>query len=204
VAWAYYITDRKSCSVPLLRNIQAAIEAGVDFVQIREKDLHARQLFSLALKAREMALGCSTKILVNDRLDIAMAADLDGIHLGQSSFSPSQIRGQVSRPDFLVGVSTHSLEEVRQIQSGGTNYVTFGPVFFTPSKAVYGEPVGLKSLREVCQSSQIPVLALGGVNRTNYAQCLLHGASGVAAIRLFQDPQNSLREIVREIKDFGS
>ena len=204
MSWAYYITDRRSCPIPLLGNIQIAIEAGVDFIQIREKDLPDRELFSLVLKARQIGLGHSTKILVNDRLDIALAADLDGIHLGQGSISPIQVRNQISRQDFVIGVSTHSLEEVRETQDARTDYVTFGPVFFTPTKAVYGQPVGLKSLREVCRSSKIPVFALGGVNRANYAECLSNGASGVAAIRLFQDPQNPLREIVRQIKDFGS
>jgi thiamine-phosphate pyrophosphorylase len=202
VGWAYYITDRRSCPIPLLRNIQIAIEAGVDFIQIREKDLPARQLFSLVTEARAIALHSSTKILVNDRLDIALAAGLDGIHLGQSSISPSQIRGQVSRQDFLIGISTHSYQEVRKTQDGSVDYITFGPVFFTPSKAVYGNPVGLKSLREVCRSAKIPVFALGGVDRDNYGECLLNGATGVAAIRLFQDPQNPSKEIVREIKEF--
>lgn len=198
----YYITDRQVCPIPLLDNIKRVIEAGVDFIQIREKDLSARELLSLARSAREMKRGHETKILVNDLLDVALAADLDGIHLGQSSVPAQQIRDKLSKPDFLFGVSTHSSEEVEAARKDGANFITFGPVFFTPSKASYGDPVGLESLKKVCQFARIPVFALGGVNKSNYLDCLLNGASGIAAIRFFQDPDISIQKIVGKIKQF--
>ena len=200
--YLYYITDRQVCPIPLLDNIKRAIEAGVDFIQIREKDLSARELVSLARSAREMKRGHETKILVNDRLDVALAADLDGIHLGQSSVPAQQIRDKLPKPDFLFGVSTHSLEEVGAARKHGANFITFGPVFFTPSKASYGDPVGLESLKKVCQFARIPVFALGGVDKKNYLKCLINGASGIAAIRLFQDPDIPIQKIVGKIKQF--
>jgi thiamine-phosphate pyrophosphorylase len=174
----------------------------VDLIQVREKDLSARELLSLARSARDLKRGHETKILVNDRLDVAVAADLDGIHLGQSSVPIQQIHGSLSRRDLLVGVSTHSLEEAGAAQKYGASFVTFGPVFFTPSKAKYGNPAGLESLKKVCQLASIPVFALGGVDQSNYRDCLLHGASGVAAIRLFQDPGIPILKIAREIRRF--
>jgi thiamine-phosphate pyrophosphorylase len=202
VPLAYYITDRKNCPVPLLQNIQLAIEAGIDFIQIREKDLTARELLSLTTRAQEMTMGCETKIIINDRLDVALASNLNGIHVGQSSIPAAEIRAKVLLEDFIIGISTHSLEEAQEAQRTGANYITFGPIHSTPSKVIFGRPVGLQALGEVCQFSTIPVLALGGIDRHNYRESLFHGAAGIAAIRLFQDSSCSLKKIVREIKEF--
>jgi thiamine-phosphate pyrophosphorylase len=136
-------------------------------------------------------------------LDIALAAGLDGIHLGLQSIRPDQIRSRLVCKNFIIGASTHSFEELRQAQSQGADYVTFGPVFFSPSKAIYGEPLGLEALKRITRFTSVPVLALGGVDRMNYKECLRNGASGIAAIRLFQNPANNLNEIVQEIKNFS-
>ena len=200
--WVCYITDRKSCPIPLLQNIKLAIEASVDYIQIREKDLSARELFYLAKEVRALAREHKTKVVLNDRLDVALAANLNGIHLGQQSIPPDQIRSRLVRQGFIIGVSIHSFEELGQAQNQGADYVTFGPVFFTPSKAIYGEPLGIKALKKITQSARVPVLALGGVDRRNYKECLRNGASGIAAIRLFQNPADNLNEIVQEIKNF--
>ena len=199
----YYITDRQICPIPLLDNIKRVIEAGVDVIQIREKDLSARELLSLARSAREMKRGHETRILVNDRLDVALAADLDGIHLSQNSIPAHQIHDNLVRPDFLIGVSTHSFEEVEAAQNQRATFATFGPVFFTPSKAAYGEPVGIGALKKVCQFVRIPIFALGGVDQSNYLECLFNGAAGVAGIRLFQDQDISIPKIVDQIKRFN-
>jgi len=143
MAWTYCITDRRTCDVPILQQVQRAVRAGIDYLQIREKDLSARELLSLAMKAQKITAGYATQILVNDRLDIACAANLQGIHLGQTSPPPNVIRAQVSRKNFLIGVSTHSVEEVRQAIQNGADYVIFGPVFSTPSKLRFGPPRGL-------------------------------------------------------------
>jgi len=202
VAKLYYITDRQSCPVPILDNIKRVIEAGVDFVQIREKDLCARELLSLAKAASQLKRGHGTRIFLSDRLDIALAADLDGIHLGQSSISADRIHGKPSKPDFLIGVSTHSWEEVRTVQHAAS-FITFGPIFFTPSKAKFGPPLGLEGLKQVCQRAAIPVFALGGINPNNYSECLRHGASGVGAIRLFQDPHVAIEKVVTEVREWS-
>jgi len=198
-----YITDRKSCPIPLLQNIKLVIESSVDYIQIREKDLTARELFSLAKEVRALALGHETKVLVNDRLDIALAAGLDGIHLRQESIRPDQIRDRLVCQNFIIGASTHSFDELRRAENQGADYVTLGPIFFSPSKAIYGEPLGLEALKRITRYTSVPVLALGGVDKTNYKECLRTGASGIAAIRLFQNPANNLNEIVQEIKNFS-
>jgi thiamine-phosphate pyrophosphorylase len=193
------VDKARSVNMPM-DNIKRAIEAGVDLIQIREKDLSVRELLSLARSAREMTRGRDVRILVNDRLDVALAADLDGIHVSKTSIPAHQIHDKLAKPDFLIGVSSHSLEEIETAQNQRANFATFGPIFFTPSKAAYGKPVGLGALKNVCQSARIPIFALGGVDKNNYLECLLNGASGVAAIRLFQDPDISIPKIVDEIK----
>jgi thiamine-phosphate pyrophosphorylase len=196
---SYYITDRHSSSRPIADQIQIAIEAGVDYVQIREKDLSARELFELAVLARMLAQKHDTRILINDRLDNSLAAGLNGIHLGQQSIAPAVVRARVSREDFLIGVSIHSLEELQNSLGQGVSYFAFGPVYFSPSKSRYGFPLGTEKLREACNFSVVPVLALGGINRQNYSECLGMGAAGIAGISLFQNDRESVTAIVREI-----
>jgi thiamine-phosphate pyrophosphorylase len=145
--------------------------------------------FALA-ETRETA----TRVLINDRLDVALAANAAGVHLGENSLPLEVVsawRRSAGRQDFLIGVSCHSLESAREAERGGADYVFFGPVFDTPSKAAFGPPQGIERLREVCASVEIPVLAIGGVNLGNARQCVAAGAAGIAAIRLFQDAKNA-------------
>jgi thiamine-phosphate pyrophosphorylase len=195
-----YITDRHSSPAPILHQIQLAIEAGIDLIQIREKDLATRELLELAQRARSLAKGAHSRILINDRLDIALVANLDGIHLGQHSVLPQVVRAQVPRKDFLVGASVHSPAEFREVENQGVSFVTLGPIFYTPSKAAYGDPIGVDVLEQVCRKSRVPVLALGGIDLGNYSLCLDRGAAGIAAIRLFQCSGQALKDIVREIQ----
>jgi thiamine-phosphate pyrophosphorylase len=134
--------------------------------------------------------GTGTRVLVNDRLDVAMAADAVGVHLGEKSMPIEVVaewRRSTARLDFLIGVSCHSLESARATERGGADYIFFGPVFATPSKAAFGAPQGIERLREVCASVSIPVLAIGGVNSGNTPDCIAAGAAGIAAIRMFQN-----------------
>lgn len=195
----YYITDRHSSPVPILHQIQLAIEASIDLIQIREKGLSTQELLELAVKARELARDSQSKVLINDRLDVALAAELDGIHLGQHSLLPQVVRAQLPRSDFLIGASVHCCDEFRLVKND-VSFVTLGPIFFTPSKAGYGSPIGLDVLERVCQESTVPVLALGGIDRGNYSQCLESGAAGIAAIRLFQNSGKTLKRLIEEIK----
>ena len=173
--------------------IRRAALVGTDWIQIREKDLEARSLVELARFAVAETRATAARVLVNDRLDVALAANAAGIHLGENSLPLERIiewRRSTGRLDFLIGVSCHSLESARAAGHGGADYIFFGPVFATPSKAVFGAPQGIERLRELCASVEIPVLAIGGVNLENARACIAAGAAGVAAIRLFQDIKN--------------
>jgi thiamine-phosphate pyrophosphorylase len=144
----------------------------------------------------------SARVLVNDRLDVALAANAAGVHLGEKSL-PLEIvaewRRFIGRVDFQIGVSCHSLESARAAERGGADYIFFGPVFATPSKAVFGAPQGIERLREVCESVEIPVLAIGGLNLENARACMTAGAAGIAAIRLFQDAADTV-ELAAQLK----
>ena len=180
----YLITDRQSAgdSDQLVKCLQRAIDAGVEQVQIREKDLTARQLMALiAALDRKHA-----RILVNGRMDVALASGADGVHLPSDSPAPSFFR-RLAPAGFLIGVSCHSVQQVLLAEQGGADFTVLGPIFATPSKLAYGEPLGLRVLHEAAHSAAIPVFALGGVNDTNREACQRAGARGIAGIRLFQE-----------------
>jgi thiamine-phosphate pyrophosphorylase len=185
----------------LAEKIAMLAEAGVDWVQIREKDLPGGQLAALvreALRCTHARAGAdepsSTRILINDRVDVALTEGAAGVHLGESSLPVNEvkrlIRSRVSGRDFLVGVSCHSLESAKSAAAGGADYLFFGPIFATPSKAAFGEPQGVARLAEICRLLTIPVLAIGGITLENAGACFKAGAAGIAAIRLFQDARD--------------
>jgi thiamine-phosphate pyrophosphorylase len=174
--------------------IQRAATAGAGWIQIREKDLDAHSLVELARFAVAETRARSARVLINDRLDVALAANATGVHLGEKSLPlnvVSEWRRSAGRLDFLIGVSCHSLDAARDAWRGGADYIFFGPVFATPSKAAFGAPQGIERLREVCGSVEIPVLAIGGVDLENAHACIAAGAAGFAAIRLFQDAKDA-------------
>jgi thiamine-phosphate pyrophosphorylase len=185
----YYITDTKQLRGDLLAAIDRALRAGVGWVQIREKDLSARELFELTSAVMKLVGGAPSKIFVNTRADVALAAGADGVHLPAGSIPAAEIR-KVSPPGFVVGVSCHNSSEVRRAASEGADFVVFGPVFETPSKRAYGPPQGLKKLKQACAAAPIPVLALGGVGLGNAGECVAAGAAGVAGISLFQQAED--------------
>ena len=212
-----YITDRQQLrSVSLTAVIRETLRAGVDMVQIREKDLASRELITLVEEALSAARGpgkgfeerasgpvsrehpARATVLVNDRLDVALAAGAQGVHLGVHSMPVQVVRRIAPRP-FVLGVSCHSLSEAMAAESGGADYLVVGPVFETPSKLRYGPPLGLETLKEIIAQITIPVLALGGITVERVRPCLEAGASGIAGIRIFQDC-DSVQERVRELR----
>jgi thiamine-phosphate pyrophosphorylase len=176
-----YITDRRSAG-DLLGTIARNLAQGVNWVQIREKDLPARELIDLV----RQAVARGGKILVNTRADVAIAAGAAGVHLPSASIAPRTWRA-ITPPGFLIGVSCHSLEDVELAEAEGADYVLFGPVFSPLSKTSDLAPRGLTELGRVSRAVKIPVLALGGITNDNAPLCVEAGAAGVAGISLFQN-----------------
>jgi len=191
----------------VLHLVQAAVTAGIDLVQIREKNLSASVLYQLSASAARVTRGSATKLLINDRSDIAAAAGADGVHLTTHSL-PTDVVRRMFGDEFLIGVSTHSAQEANIARRSGADFVVFGPVFETASKSKYGAPQGLTYLEKVSlELSPFPVLALGGMTIGNVSDCIHAGAQGVAGIRMFGDPDrladvvNAIRESVRKEPD---
>lgn len=183
----YLITDRRQTGGrPLVAALLAAAQAGIKAVQLREKDLAPRERYALAVEARDALAPLAARLLINDRADIACAAHLSGVHLTTTSLSPAAARCSLP-PGALVGASAHSLVEAQFAEHFGADFITFGPVYATPSKASYGAPRGLAALREVCAAVRLPVFALGGITPERIHSCLDAGAHGVAAISALTD-----------------
>src|SRR5262249_10133315 len=172
----YYVTDRRHADV--LACAARVVREGVDMIQVREKDLPAAELFELVCKVRDLAGGSRTRVLVNDRLDIALAAGIDGVHLPANGLPAERVRPLIK----LLGVSTHTLKEAIAAEQSGADFIVFGPIFDSPGKSA----VGLEPLRKVACSVKIPVLAIGGITAANTNEVLNAGAAGIAGIRLFQ------------------
>ena len=199
----YVVTDRyEAAGRDLEEIVAAAAQGGAGAIQLREKDLSGRELAQLINEVLRK-IGGSCTLLINDRLDAAIANRAAGVHLGEQSLPLAEASrlGQERRSNerFFVGASAHSLAVAQQAEKAGADYLVFGPIFATPSKAAFGAPQGVAKLREACAGLKIPVIAIGGITAENYAQCLEAGAAGIAAIRLFQDAEN-LPELVSRLR----
>ena len=184
----------------ILKQVSAAVAAGIELIQLREKRLTAHVLFELSEQSAALTCGSATRLLVNDRADVAAAAGADGVHLTTQSIDAATIRRTFGK-DFLIGVSTHSLAEAEVAKEVGADFVVFGPVFRTSSKENYGPPAGLGKLEGAAkQLAPFPVLALGGIDVTNALECLRAGAGGIAGISLFEDFER-LDEIARTLSE---
>lgn len=177
----------------ILQQVSAAVAAGINLIQIREKQLTARVLFELVERASDLTRGTNTRLLVNDRADVAVGAGADGVHLTVQSLDAAMIRKTFGK-EVLIGTSTHSLEAAAFAQEQGADFIVFGPVFETQSKKLFGPPVGLEKLADVARELRdFPVLALGGISVANARDCLAAGAQGIAGISLFSDPQTLMQ-----------
>jgi len=184
----------------LLGQFSAAVSAGIQLIQIREKRLASRVLLELTSRAVSITQGTATRVLVNDRADIAAGAGADGVHLTTQSLEAAVVR-QAFGERLLIGSSTHSIEEARTARDAGADFIVFGPVFESPAKKKYGPPVGLQALSGVARElAPFPVIALGGISIKNATQCLRAGASGIAGISLFSKPEGlaNVASVIRE------
>jgi thiamine-phosphate pyrophosphorylase len=196
----YLITDRtQTKGRDLLWLIEQALDAGVKAIQLREKDLAGRDLFSLAEKASQLCRNYGSSLFVNDRLDIALAVDAAGVQLGNASL-PIALARQLLGAQKMIGVSTHSFNEALEAQRQGADFVLFGPVYFTPSKAAYGAPQGLDKLKEIVGKISLPVYAIGGIKLENILDLRSMGVSGVALISAIMSsdaPKQATSDLLR-------
>lgn len=198
----YLITDRMQTAGRSLPAVVAdALRGGLRAVQLREKDLTAGQLFELAWELRRITREFGARLLINDRIDVALAVAADGVHLGKAGL-PVAVARRILGSAGLIGYSAHSTDEAVRAQRDGADFVTLGPVYHTPSKALYGEPLGLNALTEAAGVVAIPVFALGGVKQSSVAEVLSAGAQGVAlisAIMAAPDPALETESLLRTI-----
>lgn len=200
----YLITDRKLFGSPdmMLDAIENALDGGVRAVQLREKDLVMRELLDLSYRMRELTSGYGARLFINDRVDIALAVEADGVHLGGSSI-PASAAKKASEGRLMTGISCHSLDEALAAEKDGADFITLGPVYETPSKLKYGRPIGLEKFREIREAVRLPVFAIGGIKTGNVEEVMNGGASGVAlisAILASDDIKNTTEEFMRKLK----
>ena len=200
----YLITDRKlfhaQCSLYLA--IETVLQAGVKHIQLREKRLPTRNILDMAYWMRELTREYGAKLLINDRVDIALAVEADGVHLGQESL-PAHAARKIAGDDFLIGVSTHGIEEALRAEHDGADFITLGPIYNTPSKLKYGNPIGVATLKQVKSQVSVPVLAIGGIKTNAVHEVLSAGADGVAVISgilAAEDIRGTTEEFLRLIK----
>jgi thiamine-phosphate pyrophosphorylase len=215
-----YVTDRRSLPLStstdahhlLFDAVERAAAAGVDWIQLREKDFSGKEWEELVRESlrRVSRSGAATRLFVNDRLDVALSCGAGGVHLSENGIPVSEacrlrdefFHSRGENRDFLVGVSCHSLGASLGAARAGADYIYFSPIFNTPSKANYGPPQGLDRLAFICGAVAIPVIAIGGISAENAVGCLQAGAAGVAAIRMFQESAQ-LNDALRVLHSFA-
>ncbi|MDO8142701.1 MAG: thiamine phosphate synthase [Candidatus Brocadiales bacterium] len=183
------ITDRNLCKHSFLYTIKLALKGGVKTVQLREKGLTTHELYSLACELRKITSDFKANLVINDRVDIALAVEADGVHLGWQSL-PLDIARKLVGFEKLIGVSTHNRQEALQARNNGADYITFGPIFDTPSKAGLLKPTGVEEIKKLKNEIDLPIVALGGINEKNVEVVLDGGAEGIAVISSIMQSEN--------------
>jgi len=195
----YLVTDRKlTQGRDLLWVLERALNGGVKAIQLREKDLSGKELFTLAERISRLCEKYQAQLFINDRVDVALAVDAAGVHLGEASMPISAARALIGA-NRSIGVSTHSLEGARRAEQEGADFVVFGPVYFTPSKADYGNPQGLRALQIIVENISLAVYAIGGIKAENLLETRTAGSRGVAlisAIMNADDPEHAAKQIL--------
>ena len=203
----YLITDRNQTgNVRLVDVVEDALKGGGKGIQLREKDLSSRELYELAYDLRKLTTKYDARLIINDRVDIALAVEADGVHLGLNSLPIHRVRKLLGR-ERLIGLSCHNQINAIMAQENGADFITFGPVYYTPSKANYGKPVGVEKLEIVSHLLGIPVFALGGIKRENIHEVMAAGASGislVSAIIASDDPGKEAAEMISMLPPLSS
>jgi thiamine-phosphate pyrophosphorylase len=199
---SYLITDRRGTGGRgLVDVVEMALKGGVGAVQLREKDLSARELMEVGRELREVTRRYGARFLINDRVDIALALDCDGVHLGQRGISPRDARKLLGKRG-LIGVSTHGIEEARRAEEEGADFITLGPIFHTPSKAQYGDPIGVEQIGCVKREISLPIFALGGIREERVREVMDGGADGIgmiSAILAAKEPSEAAASLVRAL-----
>jgi thiamine-phosphate pyrophosphorylase len=194
----YLITDRRlfTSHGSQFTAVEDALKGGLRAVQLREKDLGTRDLLNMAYMMRDLAEQYNARLFVNDRVDIALAVGADGVHLGQNSMSARPVR-KISGNKLLIGVSTHGIDEAIEAEKDGADFITLGPIYQTPSKLKYGNPIGIDTLRKVKSKVSIPVLAIGGIKVDKVKELTEVGADGIALISAILTAEN-IKETTEE------
>jgi thiamine-phosphate pyrophosphorylase len=199
----YLVTDRNQTGGrDLLWVLQQALDGGVKAIQLREKDLSGRDLFGLAEKTRKLCQAYHAALFINDRVDVALAVDAAGVQLSKASLPAGTARALLG-PQKIIGVSTHSLQEAREAEQNKADFVLFGPVYFTASKAAYGSPQGLPALKTIVDNISLPVYAIGGIKPENIESTKKLGVRGVALISAIvnaENPKKAAEQIQRLLR----
>lgn len=199
----YLVTDRNQTGGrDLLWVLEQALDGGVKAIQLREKDLSGRDLFSLAERSHKLCQAYDAALFINDRVDVAMAVDAAGVQLSQTSLPVITTRALLG-PQKIIGVSTHSLREAKEAEQNGADFVLFGPVYFTASKAAYGAPQGLPALKTIVDNISLPVYAIGGIKPENIESTKKLGVRGVALISAIvsaESPKETAAKMLRQLR----
>ena len=202
----YVITNRhQTGGGELMDGIHQALDGGVRAIQLREKGLPVAEVYRLALELRCLTRRYGARLLINDRLDIALAVEADGVHLGINSLPVTAARHLLG-PQMIIGYSAHAIDEALCAQADGADFVTFSPVYHTPSKAAYGEPCGVEKLAEAVCALDIPVIALGGIGVANITEALSAKVQGVAVISAIldaADPRAAAASLLKKIEEYA-
>lgn len=202
----YLVTDRNlMMGRPLPSVVEEAVKGGVTVVQLREKDCSSREFYELAVSLKKLLRPYHVPLLINDRLDIALAADADGLHLGQSDL-PCDVARRLLGADKIMGLSVENLRQAKEANRMDLDYISVSPVYATPTKTDTGNPLGLVGVKAIASISKYPVVAIGGMNRDTATEVIKNGASGIAVVSAIvsaPDPRLAsaeLREIVQQAK----